>query len=477
MDSKDLIKAAILAALYLFVGPLLGLLIANRPKFQRVAFAAMCFMTISGLLGPGEWGFTLLDEPDYRGHARGFHFYFNEVFAIALLVASKMDRKGAQKWFIPGLIFYLFYLGCSLLSIMNAPQPHYSWMSAFKCFKVILIFLASAVFLRGEGEVEFLLKTMSYTVGWETFVVLKEKYINKIYQVWGTFEHQNSLSMYAGMIGMVLLAAGAGPKRKGSNLFIFGYICCAVIVQGSLSRAGLVIFALFSVVTLFFSFVDKFTKRRLVVTGCLALVALIGVGWTAKTIIKRFNDTGNTESKQTRIDLNIASRQMLHDYPTGIGWNNFALTINSPWHYGDVIDATSRRHNEIVDKKHRKGIVESLYYLLLSETGYPGYVSFLLFIAYFMFLNLKAMWSFRTHFFGAVSIGILCGCGANYLQSLFERVLTQPRNMMLWMILLGITAKFELWRRQKSKQQKTRSSTAQSVRSQAAPQSETGIHA
>jgi hypothetical protein len=175
--------------------------------------------------------------------------------------------------------------------------------------------------------------------------------------------------------------------------------------------------------------------------------------------------------------LNIASRQMLHDYPTGIGWNNFALTINSPWHYGDVIDATSRRHNELVDKKHRKGIVESHYYLLLSETGYPGYVSYLLFIAYFMWLNVKAIWSFRAHFFGAVSIGILCGCGANYVQSLFERVLTQPRNMMLWMILLGITAKIEIWRRQKAKQQKSRGTVAESPRSTGVPSAGAKVHA
>ena len=34
----------------------------------------------------------------------------------------------------------------------------------------------------------------------------------------------------------------------------------------------------------------------------------------------------------------------------------------------------------------------------------------------------------------------------NYLQSFLERVLTQPRNMMLWLILMAITARITTWR-------------------------------
>jgi hypothetical protein len=35
----------------------------------------------------------------------------------------------------------------------------------------------------------------------------------------------------------------------------------------------------------------------------------------------------------------------------------------------------------------------------------------------------------------------------NYLQSFLERVLTQPRNVMLWFILLAITARITAWRK------------------------------
>src|SRR5688572_20950846 len=105
---------------------------AGRPKFQRLAFAAMCFMTISGWMSPAEWGFTVGNEPDYRGHSRGFHFYFNEVFAIMLIFAALFDRKIKFRLLPPGLWLWLLYIAMSFISIVNAPHQHYVLMSALK---------------------------------------------------------------------------------------------------------------------------------------------------------------------------------------------------------------------------------------------------------------------------------------------------------------------------------------------------------
>jgi hypothetical protein len=60
------------------------------------------------------------------------------------------------------------------------------------------------------------------------------------------------------------------------------------------------------------------------------------------------------------------------------------------------------------------------------------------------------MWSYRNHFLGCVSLGIFAGCACNYLQSTLERVLTQPRNMMFWLLLLGVGARIETWRRERN---------------------------
>ena len=447
MDSKDFIKAAILLFLYVGVAPLLGFVLRGRRKLQRIAFGLMCFMTISGLLAPTEWGLTL-GFVDFRGHARGYPFFFNEILALALLLGGIFEPKTRVKLLPPGLWLYLLYCTLSLVSIVNAVSANYTLMAAFKAYKVILIFLAAYNFIRAEDDIRFFLSTMTWTVLWELIVVLKMKYVDHIYQVWGTFEHQNALSMYATMIGLVLLAAGAGPKNPRSNFFLFGFLCSAVIVECTLSRGGLVMFVMGTGVVLLLSLAEKITARRLMVVSSLTVILLAVGAISFKTVVSRFNDRYNADSKQTRDMLNEASRKMLSDYKLGVGWNNYAVMINHPYHYGDIIDDYFRKYNETVDPKAAKGIVESHYYLLLSETGYQGYISYLLVIGVFLWWNIRGAWFFRQEFLGPVSYGIFMGCTMNYAQSTLERVLTQPRNMMLWMLLLAIGSKIESWRRQ-----------------------------
>jgi hypothetical protein len=99
-------------------------------------------------------------------------------------------------------------------------------------------------------------------------------------------------------------------------------------------------------------------------------------------------------------------------------------------------------------------MTESLYYLLLSECGWQGLISYVLFMALFLWWNMRAGLFYRYNFLGALSLGILFGCGCNYLQSTLERVLIQPRNMMLWLLLLAATARIHVWRRAETRQQR-----------------------
>jgi hypothetical protein len=452
LETIEIIKFVVLVFLYLAVGPLLGLFLKGRTHWQRLAFAAMCFMTISGFMEPAEWGLTLANDENYRGHARGFHFYFNEVLAIGLILARALDERVGVRLFPPGLWLYLLWCLLSLFSLINAPNATYTFMAAFKAFKVTLIFIAAYNFMRTEKDVRFFLTAMSLTMLWQAYVVLKLKYYDGIYQVYGTFEHQNALSMYAMMIGIVLLAVGAGDKSRWANLYLVGFFASAIVSHSSLSRAGLVLFAVGTVVVLFLGFIDKITWRRIWVLGVVAVLGMAGLGKSIDTVIERFKDPYNNDSNQTRYMLNVSSRQMFQDYRLGVGWNNYGIMINYPYSYGDIIDQWFLSHGERIDPLHKKGISESLYYLVLAETGIQGFIGLLAFITLFLYWNLRGMLFFRARFAGMVSLGIAIGCGLNYTQSLLERVLTQPRNMMLWFLLLALTARIEMWRRQTRKQ-------------------------
>jgi hypothetical protein len=453
LETKELVKLALVFFLYGMVAPMGGLLLWKWRALQKPAFALVCFMTIGGFFQAAEWGFTLAAF-EYRGHTKGYHFFFAEVLALSIVLASLLENWRQFRWFPPGLWAYFLYCGLSFLSIFSAPESSYVLMSAFKWLKVVIIFLAAFHFIRTEQDVHFFLKAMCVTMTWQLVAVLKMKYWDGIYQVPGTFEHQNSLSMFTTMIAMVFLAASLGPRHPHSNWYLFGFLACAAIQQSTLSRGGLAVFAFGTMAVAILSLVDKFDRRRFAVLSILTVAGIVGLSMTMDTIVERFQDESNEASAKTRELLAETSKNMLRDYPLGVGWNNYGITINKPFPYGRIIDDWEREGGVRVDENAPKGISESHYWLLLAETGYQGFVGYLIFILVFFWRNLRAMISYRYHFIGSISLGIATGLGCNYLQSVLERVLTQPRNMMLWMLLLGITARIEVWRRAAKRKRK-----------------------
>src|SRR5690606_34298752 len=123
-----------------------------------------------------------------------------------------------------------------------------------------------------------------------------------------------------------------------------------------------------------------------------------------------FNDSYNSESLTTREHLNIASSKMLRDYPLGVGWNNYGVMINHPYPYGDHIDDYEKYVlGHQIDKTAQKGISESIYWLVLAENGYLGFVAFVAFLFLFLWRAVRNAWHFRHQFLGAMSMGIAMG--------------------------------------------------------------------
>ena len=448
---KELIKFAFVGGAFGVLAPLLGVFLKGRPTAQRVAFGLMCFMTINGLFAEANWGKTLLSIEWYRGHTKGFHFYFNHIFGIALLVAKTMESPKQMLKVPSGVPIYLMYCLCSSLSVFTAPEPLYVIMALHKMTFILVIFFATWHFLQKQEDLEFFLKVMAGTLMWEAFIVLKMKYLDGMYQVRGTFEHQNPLCMYAVMIGVVFLAVSMSTGKCTGRWTACGFAACGIIVQSTLSRAGMVVFAggVVSVVAL--NLLERVTVRRAAFVFAFGFLGTVGLALTLDTIISRFGDEGNDASSELRHVLNEASRQMLQANPLGVGWNNYGLTINHPYPYANVVYAWLEDRGMPVDFDSPNALVESHYYLLLAENGYLGYGFYILFISQMLWLNLRSAVAFGPGLYRWVSIGIAAGCSLNYVQSLLERVLTQPRNLMLWMILLAITSRLNYWRKLKAK--------------------------
>ena len=443
----DVIKLALVLPLFCVLAPLLGCALKGRAAAQRVVFGLMCFMTINGLLGPGNWGLTVMSIESYRGHTKGFHFYFNHGLAIALIVAKWLENPSSLRKLPPGLGLYFLYCAISLLSVVNADRPELTWMAAHKMVFASVIFLAAFHMLSTDEDIQYFLKVMCLTMAWELLVVLKLKYVDGVYQVRGTFEHQNPLAMYAVLIGMVFLATGLGPGYRGANVALFGFVVCAVVVQSTLSRAALAAFGLGTVAVMLVSLVERSTVRRWMATAVVGMVGMGGLAMTMDTIVARFHDEGNVASGELRHVMNEASREMARDYTLGVGWNHYALVVNPPYRYAEFYWEWIRGRGMTVDPTRPNAVVESHYYLLLGETGWPGLLAYLLLVGVALWRNALAFLQFGHSFPRCVSLGIGAGCLLNYGQSLLERVLVQPRNLMLWLILMGIAARLEVRRR------------------------------
>ena len=88
METLDLVKAVILLFIFCVMAPVAGFFMRNRRPWQKATFFLLCFLSVGGFFSAGDWGLTI-HPVLYRGNARGFHFYWVEAVAVALLwVAS-----------------------------------------------------------------------------------------------------------------------------------------------------------------------------------------------------------------------------------------------------------------------------------------------------------------------------------------------------------------------------------------------------
>jgi hypothetical protein len=443
---NDLEKAPIILVQYGVIAPALGFAIKDNRKYQRWVFALLVFMT--------SWQINkitmMLDSIDwYRGATKGFEFGWMDVMSIALLLSSYLKKRRPWQMLAPGTALYGLYIACSMLSTFHAANKVYALMAAWRFSKAVLAYLAAFHFLREEDDLMLFLRTLAWTMVVQMLVVLKMKYKDHIFQVMGWFEHQNALAMWAYMCGFAMLAAGlSSVNKKDTRLLLVGYLCSGIVVQSALSRASLIAYAIGTIIIFCLSLADQVTKKRLVTMLSIAVLGFIGLLMALPTLIMRFGDDKNAASAELRTMLNTSAMEMLHDSPTGVGWNNFVIMANSPYSYGDVIDDWTRSRGMNVDPDEVHPQPESHYWLMLAENGYPGFYTYLLFIGVTTFWAARGIRVYRRTPIGAFLIGVTVAMVITYIHSNAERVLTQTKNLYAWLIFLGIVARLEYTRRQ-----------------------------
>ena len=442
---KDLIKALIVFPAYLFVGPMIGLWLKGNRTGQRWLFGLMLFMTS---WQPGKITLMLNSIETYRGHTKGFEFSFIEVLAVGLLVAcrrtpmpgGKMDRL--VPW---GVWAYLFWTVVCCFGIVNAYEPIYVLMGFWKFSKAVLLLWAAYHFFRDEDDLPSVLRAMAFMLVVQALVGLKMRVLEGRFQIKGWFEHQNPMAMWAYMTAIPVAAAAFAPQPKTRDwlFYVAGLGAAALCILLSVSRAALAFFALGVMAVLGLAMLRGLNQR----TIGLAVVLAVGGGLAGlvatdslRSRMDSVKEAGETSELDLRDVMILQSKAMLADHFLGVGWNNFGIANSRPRgdKYSEILEEWERsRGHRIYDEDFQANpLTESLYWLFLAENGWPG------FLAFFVFAAFTLWWCWKAWRRGRGMVSIFAGAwmvalSLFYVHGLVERILTQTKNLSLWLLVTG----------------------------------------
>ena len=359
--------------LVLFIGVPIGVILAKKFKhIEKLFWFLLLFFTAK------TEDINFFSMETYRGTSRGFEIGLVDITAIILFFIAYSRREKYPIKLPPASIIYFIYFFFSLVSIINSEVYLYSFFELWKIVRMYFYFFVVYNLVRTFDDIEEFIKYMLIIVFFITIIVLKQKYLEGLFQTKGPFPHQNSLVMYMIVYGSIFLSYLLNAKNAKLYIWMAAFGAAAIDIISTLSRGGMAVFSISIFIIFILSYKHKFTLRKV---GISIIFLILGTGVLYKasdTILERIN-TAPEESLNVRVVLAQAAQNMANDKLFGIGLNNFGLKINPPFPYGD--------HIERKDEDEKGGIVETVYLLIAAETGWLNLLVFASFLLFFYFKN------------------------------------------------------------------------------------------
>jgi hypothetical protein len=415
--------------LFLYVLPFMTALCCMSPVFKHICFAGMVYFTSN------EFSLNFVPMPSWRGTARGYAFTAVSLFAFPLFMSMVFNPRYKVRLFPPGSFFYFLYYLSILLSGINAIHMHQWGFEVYKMFWMYITFLAAFNYLNQTKNLTFFIYLVCCILIFMFLYGVKQKYMEGLYQIRSTFPHQNSLSLYLELFGLlslgVLMNEDIGKLLFFLSLFAFGG--SVLLIVFTYSRGGLVIFfggiAIVCALSILF---NGFSLRRLTLMLIGLLVMLSIVGYALPRIIQRFTSAPEA-SKNTRIVLAVSSKRMADDFRLGVGANNYSEYSGGYYNY-------VRDYYRESDAPRYGGIVETIYLLVAAECGWYGMGLLILWFLYYYFSDIISMFYLRKKPCSGIVIGLFGGLTCNYWHSTLEWSLKQYNNFAGQMILYAVIA-------------------------------------
>jgi O-antigen ligase len=253
------------------------------------------------------------------------------------------------------------------------------------------------------------------------------------------------------------LALMLEPKVKGRLfwLCVAGYGGAGLCILLSVSRAALAAYAAGSAMLLLAAWMRGPNLRVTMMSVMGAIGAVVVSVFALDSFKARLNEVAESSEvveEDLRDILNKQSAAMLRASPLiGIGWNNFGIANSRPRGdaFSEILEVWDRDRGFTIyeENYYANPLTESLYWLWLAETGWLGFVSFIVFAALTVWWALRNAWQRRGTLMGAVALALLIGLTLCYAHGTVERILTQTKNLSHWLMLAGMVAGMERLRR------------------------------
>lgn len=412
----------------LFVGVPIGVIFAKKFVYiEKFLWFLLLFFTAK----TADINFFSMET--YRGTARGFEVGLVDITALILFFVLYLRRDKYPITLPPGSGLYFIYFSFSFISIINSDVYIYSFFELWKMMRMYFYFFVVFNLIRSFKDIEEFLKFMLIIVAFITFMVLKQKYLEGMFQTKGPFPHQNSLVMYMIVYGSIFLSYLLNVKKAKFYIWLLAFGAAAIDIISTLSRGGMAVFAISIFIIFLLSYKNEFTLKKMMIS-MLFLIGASGVLYKASDTIMERIATAPTESLDVRVVLAQAAQNMANDKVLGVGLNNFGHKINPPYTYGAHIE---RKDDE------KGGLVETVYLMVAAETGWHNLGVFIVLLLYFYFKNIKNYMIMgkgklkRYRYIPMAFIGCLTSI---YLQSTMEWVLKQTNNFYQLMFVFAVIA-------------------------------------
>lgn len=431
-----LLKIVALLFLFVYLLPFMTALAWLFPMLRHFYFAGMLFFTCQ------ERSISILPMPHWTGTSRGYTFTAVFIFATPLFLSMVIDWKEKVRFFPPGFFFYFLYYFAILLSGVNAIHMRQWGFEVFKMFWMYVTFLAAFNYLNHCKDLKFLFYQISLLLIYMFLVGLDQKYRIGRFQISSTFPHQNALSLYLEIFGLLILGIlmNEHVSRLLLLLLVAGFSGSVMLIIFTFSRGGLVIyFGGIAIVCALSILLNGFSFRRLSFMFVGLIVIMCVGGYALPRIIQRFTKAPEA-SKNTRINLALAAKRIANDYRLGIGANNFS-EYSGPGH-GYAKEQYANASQNYLDRNEtgRGGIVETIYMLVAAECGWWGLGTLLLWFLYYYFSNAISLFMLRRKPCSGITIGLFGGLTCNYWHSTLEWSLKQSNNFSQQMIVYALIA-------------------------------------